>query len=158
MAVGGRGVRRATGVRGPADVAELERRVRAAAAGQPVVGPADVPPERQPLYQRPVLRPEFRMPRDRPSIGGRLSTLSNMHQPQHHPTQTLLDVTAAPGLPLKSTAVNGSKPVPEMLTVEPAMPDAGVKAVIKLKMNDMNLRITNSPALRWQPAPHLNLE
>jgi RND superfamily putative drug exporter len=42
----------ASGVTGPEQAAELERRLRDAADGQPVTGPADVPPDRVPLYLR----------------------------------------------------------------------------------------------------------
>ncbi|HXM55960.1 MAG TPA: MMPL family transporter [Candidatus Dormibacteraeota bacterium] len=42
----------ASGVATPAQAAEVERRLRQAAGGQPVTGPADVPPERVPLYLR----------------------------------------------------------------------------------------------------------
>jgi uncharacterized membrane protein YdfJ with MMPL/SSD domain len=42
----------ASGVTTPARAAEVERRLSAAAEGQPVTGPADVPPARAPLYLR----------------------------------------------------------------------------------------------------------
>ena len=42
----------ASGVDGPAAAAQIESRLRAAAGGQPVRGPADVPPQAAPLYLR----------------------------------------------------------------------------------------------------------